>query len=128
MPYTIFKDFTFAAAHHIPDHPGKCRFLHGHNYKVRVHLRAEALDKIGMVLDFADLKRLTEEVVGPWDHQVINDFKPFDTLPPTAEMLASYIFEEMTKRLATEDQAARRVEVARVEVWESESSCAVYER
>ena len=122
MPYTIFKDFTFAAAHHIPDHPGKCRFLHGHNYKVRVHLRAEKLDRIGMVLDFADLKRLTEEVVGPWDHQVINDFAPFDQLPPTAEMLASHIFEAMARRL--EDP---RVSIARVEVWESDSSCAVYE-
>jgi 6-pyruvoyltetrahydropterin/6-carboxytetrahydropterin synthase len=122
MPYTIFKDFTFAAAHHIPDHPGKCRFLHGHNYKVRVHLRAEKLDRIGMVLDFADLKRLTEDVVGPWDHQVINDFPPFDTLPPTAEMLASHIYEAMAARL--EDP---RVSIARVEVWESESSCAVYE-
>lgn len=122
MPYTIFKDFTFAAAHHIPDHPGKCRFLHGHNYKVRVHLRAAELDRIGMVLDFAELKRLTEEVVGIWDHQVINQFPPFDHLPPTAEMLTSHIFEEMSKRLADP-----RVQVAKVEVWESETSCAIYE-
>lgn len=122
MPYTIFKDFTFAAAHQIPEHPGKCRFLHGHNYKVRVHLRARELDRIGMVLDFADLKRLTEEVVGLWDHQVINDFPPFDREPPTAEKLTSYIFHEMAKRL--DDP---RVEVARVEVWESETSCAIYE-
>jgi 6-pyruvoyltetrahydropterin/6-carboxytetrahydropterin synthase len=122
MPYTIFKDFTFAAAHHIPDHPGKCRFLHGHNYKVRVHLEAGELDRIGMVLDFADLKRLTEEVVGVWDHQVINDFPPFDKLPPTAEMLASHIHDEMAKRLP-----GPRVKVSRVEVWESESSCAVYQ-
>jgi 6-pyruvoyltetrahydropterin/6-carboxytetrahydropterin synthase len=122
MPYTIFKDFTFAAAHHIPDHPGKCRFLHGHNYKVRVHLEAGELDRIGMVLDFADLKRLTEEVVGLWDHQVINDFPPFDKQPPTAEMLASHICHEMAKRLE-----GPRVKVARVEVWESESSCAIYQ-
>jgi 6-pyruvoyltetrahydropterin/6-carboxytetrahydropterin synthase len=122
MPYTIFKDFTFAAAHHIPDHPGKCRFLHGHNYKVRVHLRADTLDRIGMVMDFADLKQMTEEVVGLWDHQVINHFPPFDQLPPTAELLCSHIHQEITKRLQDP-----RVHVARVEVWESESSCAVYE-
>jgi 6-pyruvoyltetrahydropterin/6-carboxytetrahydropterin synthase len=122
MPYTIFKDFTFAAAHFIPDHPGKCRFLHGHNYRVRVHVRATTLDRLGMVMDFADLKRVTEEVVGPWDHQVLNDFPEFKTMTSTAENVAGHVFRAMAERLDDE-----RVRVAKVEVWESESSCATFE-
>jgi hypothetical protein len=47
---------------------------------------------------------------------------PFDRLPPTAEMLASHICNEMATRLP-----GPRVKVARVEVWESESSCAIYQ-
>ena len=54
--HTIFKDFTFAAAHAIRGHTRGCENLHGHNYRVRVHLAAERLDALGMVLDFADLR------------------------------------------------------------------------
>ena len=128
MPYTIFKEFAFSAAHHIPGHPGKCRFLHGHNYRIRVHVRAERLDGIGMVIDFARLKDLTEEVVGHFDHRVINDFPPFDTVSPTAEELSAFVYRGMAERLAKEDGCAERgVEVARVEVWENPTACAVYE-
>ena len=70
--HTIFKDFTFAAAHAIRGHTRGCQNLHGHNYRVRVHLRAGRLDALGMVLDFADLKAMMEEIVGPFDHRVIN--------------------------------------------------------
>lgn len=128
MPYTIFKEYAFAAAHHIPGHPGKCRFLHGHNYRVRVFLRAQKLDTIGMVLDFARLKALTEEVVGHFDHRVINDFPPFDSVSSTAEELSAYVYEGISERMAKEEGCAERgVEVAKVEVWENPTSCAIYE-
>ena len=121
--HTIFKDFTFAAAHAIRGHTRGCENLHGHNYRVRVHLRAAALDELGMVLDFADLKTIVQEVLGPFDHRVINDIPPFDRRNTTAELLAEYVFEQVERRLARDT----RVTVARVEVWENESSCAVFE-
>ena len=70
--HTIFKDFTFAAAHAIRGHTRGCQNLHGHNYRVRVHLAARRLDELGMVLDFADLKAMRQEILGPFDHRVIN--------------------------------------------------------
>ena len=76
--HTIFKDFTFAAAHAIRGHTRGCQNLHGHNYRVRVHLQADRLDELGMVLDFADLKAMMQEILGPFDHRVINDIPPFD--------------------------------------------------
>jgi 6-pyruvoyltetrahydropterin/6-carboxytetrahydropterin synthase len=121
--FTIFKDYTFAAAHAIRGHTGGCENLHGHNYRVRVHLRAAELDALGMVLDFAALKAIVQEVLGPFDHRVINDIPPFDRRNTTAELLAEYVFEQVAGRLAGES----RVAVARVEVWENESSCAVFE-
>ncbi len=122
VAYSIFKDYTFAAAHHIPGHPGKCRHLHGHTYRVRVHLEADQLNEIGMVIDFVELKRVLREVAGPFDHSVINDIPPFDERSPTAELLSEHIFSGVRQRL--EDG---RVRVRRVEVWESDSSCAIYE-
>ncbi len=121
--HTIFKDFTFAAAHAIRGHTRGCQNLHGHNYRVRVHLRAERLDELGMVLDFADLKEIMQEVLGPFDHRVINEIPPFDQRNTTAELFSEYVFEEVSRRLADQD----RVRVLRVEVWENDTACAIYE-
>ena len=121
--HTICKDFSFAAAHAIRGHTRGCQNLHGHNYRVRVHLQAERLDSLGMVMDFADLKEIMQEIVGPFDHAVINDIPPFDQRNTTAELLSGYVFDEVAKRLAGQ----QRVRVARVEVWENDSACAVYE-
>ena len=97
--HTIFKDFTFSAAHAIRGHTRGCQNLHGHNYRVRVHLQAERLDALGMVLDFADLKAMMQEIVGPFDHRVINDIPPFDERNTTAELITQYVFEEVERRL-----------------------------
>ena len=121
--FTVFKDFTFAAAHAIRGHTRGCQNLHGHNYRVRVHVAAERLDALGMVIDFADLKGVLEQVVGRFDHAVINDHPPFDAeRNTTAEELARYVHEQVAARLP----AGRTVR--RVEVWETDSSCASYER
>lgn len=123
MPFTICKDFTFAAAHFIAGHPGKCSNLHGHNYRARVIVAADALDTLGMVVDFAHLKRLMEDVFGRFDHAVINEMPPFDATPPSAENLALYGFEGIAAGLSGDP----RVRVTRVEVWENDRSYAAYE-
>jgi 6-pyruvoyltetrahydropterin/6-carboxytetrahydropterin synthase len=79
------------------------------------------LDELGMVIDFADLKRIVSEILGPFDHRVINELPPFDVRNTTAELLAEYVYQEADARLA-----GPRLAVARVEVWENESACAVY--
>jgi len=121
--FTIFKDFTFAAAHAIRGHTRGCQNLHGHNYRVRVHVAAAELDALGMVMDFADLKAVTEEILGPFDHQVINEVPPFDRVNTTAELLSRHVYEEVDRRLSADG----RVRVQRVEVWENDTSCALYE-
>ena len=119
--FTVFKDFTFAAAHAIRGHTGGCQNLHGHNYRVRVHVAAGRLDGLGMVIDFADLKRIVGEILGPFDHHLINEVPPFDQRNTTAELLAEYVFREVERRLDDE-----RLTVARVEVWENDSACAIF--
>lgn len=121
--HTIFKDFTFSAAHAIRGHTRGCENLHGHNYRVRVYLKAERLDELGMVLDFADLKEMMQEILGPFDHRVINDIPPFDERNTTAELFSEYVFAEVARRLGGQE----RVRVTRVEVWENDTACAVYE-
>lgn len=120
--FTIFKDFTFSAAHAIRGHTRGCQNLHGHNYRVRVHVAAETLDALGMVMDFADLKAIVGAVLDPFDHHVINEIPPFDQRNTTAELLAEFAFQEVSARLPEE-----RLSVLRVEVWENDTACAVYQ-
>lgn len=120
--FTVFKDYTFAAAHAIRGHTRGCQNLHGHNYRVRVHVGSETLDALGMVIDFADLKAILNEVLGHFDHAVINDHPPFDAeRNTTAEELSRYAFEEVSARL--DDHLV----VRKVEVWENDTACAIYE-
>ena len=121
MSFSVCKDFRFAAAHQIRGHRGGCENLHGHSYRVRVWVRANALDALGMVVDFADLKAAMDEVVGPFDHRFLNEIAPFDERNTTAELLAQYVFAELRKRVDDD-----RVRVTRVEVWESDSAFASY--
>ncbi len=120
--YTIFKDFNFAAAHRIRGHTGGCENVHGHNYKVRVYVQAEELDELGMVIDFSDLKALLAEILGPFDHRLINEIPPFDRRNTTAELLSEYVYRQVEERLTEE-----RIWVSRVEVWESDSCCAAFQ-
>ena len=59
----ITSEFTFDAAHHLPNHKGKCRRPHGHSYRLQISLRGPILDmpgasSDGMVMDFDDLKTI----------------------------------------------------------------------
>jgi 6-pyruvoyltetrahydropterin/6-carboxytetrahydropterin synthase len=71
---SITRRLEFDSGHRIPNHEGQCRHLHGHRYAIEVTLTGEVADHPGkaddgMVLDFGDIKRLTNEhVVEPWDH------------------------------------------------------------
>ncbi len=123
--FTVFKDFDFSAAHAIRGHTRGCQRLHGHNYRVRVYVAAGELDALGMVIDFADLKQIVSEVAGPFDHQVINEIPPFDRENTTAELLARHLHREVAHRVG--ERTGGRAAVRRVEVWETATSCAVYE-
>lgn len=122
--YEISKDFLFSAAHQIRLHGGKCERLHGHNWRVRVHVRASELDRIGMVIDFADLHELVAEVGSRLDHRNVNEVPPFDEVNTTAELIARFFFAEVSRKLA--EREGGRVRVSRVEVWENDGSLAVY--
>ncbi len=90
-----------------------------------VQVEASELDALGMVIDIADLKAMVHEVLSPFDHRVINDIPPFDVRNTTAELVSEFAFEEVDRRLRRFDGG--RVRLRRVEVWENDSACAIYE-
>jgi len=122
--YEISKDFLFSAAHQIRFHGGKCERLHGHNWRVRVHVRSSELNRIGMVVDFADLQKWVAEVGSRLDHQNVNEIPPFTEINTTAELIARYFYQEVAKKAA--EAEGGRVVVSSVDVWENEGSLAIY--
>jgi 6-pyruvoyltetrahydropterin/6-carboxytetrahydropterin synthase len=87
---------SFAAAHRLPDHEGKCSRLHGHTYGFEVTLEGtpqESGPAAGMVMDFAELRaQVGEVIVSKLDHQLLNEV--FDFVP-TAEAVASWAFARL---------------------------------
>jgi 6-pyruvoyltetrahydropterin/6-carboxytetrahydropterin synthase len=122
--FEITVEDTFAAGHYLRHYRGKCENPHGHNYRVRVTLRGEELDRAGLLLDFKDLKDAMRDIVDRLDHQMINDLEPFTVVNPSAENLAKYFYEETQAKLMSATNG--RVRVKDVTVWETETTTATY--
>ncbi len=90
----IFKEFTFESAHRLPLVPEghKCRRLHGHSFRVQLHVRGAVRDD-GMVADFADLTAAWEPLRLVLDHYYLNDVAGLEN--PTSENLARWIWEHV---------------------------------
>ena len=122
--FQVTVEDTFAAGHYLRNYRGKCENPHGHNYKVRVTLCGEELDRAGLLLDFKDLKDVMRETVERLDHQMINDLEPFTVLNPSAENLAKYFYDQAQTKLRAATDG--RVRVKDVTVWETETTTATY--
>ena len=118
MKYKVSVIRGFSAAHALRGYKGKCEKLHGHNWKVRVALVSNKLDRTGMTMDFTDIKSLLDDVLSGLDHGYLNETPPFDKLNPTAENIAAYILNRLSKKLP------KGVKITEVEVWESDTSSA----
>ncbi|MDP3048705.1 MAG: 6-carboxytetrahydropterin synthase QueD [Thermodesulfovibrionales bacterium] len=119
--FELMVDTTFAAAHQLRGYKGKCEQMHGHNWKVQVHVVAEKLNDIDIAIDFHDLKELLNEVIAPLDHSFLNDIFPFTEKNPSSENIAKWIYDSLNKKLSDE-----HVQVSAVTVWESETTAATY--
>lgn len=122
--FEITVEESFAAGHYLRDYKGKCENPHGHNYRVRVTLAGQELDKAGLLVDFKDLKELMKPVIERLDHQMMNDLEPFATVNPSAENLARHFYEETASKLKSVTNG--RVRVKEVTVWETDSTTATY--
>jgi 6-pyruvoyltetrahydropterin/6-carboxytetrahydropterin synthase len=126
--FEISVEETFAAGHALRGYKGKCENPHGHNYRLRITLRGPELDSTGLLYDFVHLKQVMHAVIEGVDHKFLNDQPPFDVLNPSAENMAKYFYEEMTRRMngAAPARHSGGPEIVRVDVWETDTSKASY--
>jgi 6-pyruvoyltetrahydropterin/6-carboxytetrahydropterin synthase len=132
MKHKIIKKIEFCYGHRLIGHKGKCRYLHGHNALIEVDIRADELDRNGMVIDFGDVR----DIVKGWvdanlDHRmllcrrdeavsVLKSLKePVYLMDdnPSAENIAKHLFYEIRKM---------GLDVCEVRLWETPSSCGIY--
>jgi 6-pyruvoyltetrahydropterin/6-carboxytetrahydropterin synthase len=115
--------YEFAAAHFLRGYKGKCENMHGHNYKVEAVFTARELDKIGLAVDFGEVKKALAEITEKLDHRLLDALPFFKKVNPSAENLAKFIFEGLKKRAM---KGARSARLSKVSVWENDRSCASY--
>jgi len=91
----IFREFTFEAAHRLPNVPDghKCGRLHGHSYRVEVHVAGAVGSETGWVQDFGDIKAAYKPVEDELDHNYLNEIEGLAN--PTSEVLAKWIWDRL---------------------------------
>lgn len=91
----IFKVFQVEAAHYLPNVPAdhKCRRMHGHSFRIEIHVSGPVDKEAGWVMDFADLKRIFQPLYEQLDHHCLNDIEGLEN--PTSENLARWIWQRL---------------------------------
>ena len=91
----IFKSFTLESAHRLPNVPAghKCARVHGHSFRVELHVSGPVDQHLGWVMDFADVKAAFDPFYRQLDHHYLNDVPGLEN--PTSENLAKWIWQKL---------------------------------
>ncbi len=105
MSITVVKEFSFEAAHFLPDHQGDCRYLHGHHYRLQVGFSGDIDKQTSMVIDFGTVKEMVRDILDELDHTCLNEVKycNFPRKQPTAENMVVWIANMIVYRIGATD-------------------------
>jgi len=94
-----FKEFSFEAAHLLPDVPPdhKCARLHGHSFTVKISVEGHVEENSGWVMDFADISSAFKPICKELDHYYLNEIEGLEN--PTSENIARWIWERLKPTL-----------------------------
>ena len=113
----IYKEFSFEAAHLLPNVPEghQCGRLHGHSFLVTIGIEGPVGEHSGWIIDFAELKQAFNPIYKQLDHYYLNDITGLEN--PTSENLAKWIWQRLKPQLPL---------LSRVEIKETCSSGCIY--
>jgi 6-pyruvoyltetrahydropterin/6-carboxytetrahydropterin synthase len=117
MEAELVRTFRFEAAHALPDLPEghKCRRMHGHSYRVDIHVTGPVDEQTGWVVDFGDIKKIVEPIIAQLDHSLLNDVPGLGN--STSECIARYLWDRIAGELPI---------LSAVTIWESDTSRCIY--
>ena len=125
MTFTVRVEARFEAAHFLREYRGISEPLHGHSYKVEADLiaRGGGVDADAIAVDFVSAKRKLEILAKKLDYGCINDVAPFDSINPSAENIARWFHDELSRAVAEE-----KAIVTAVTIWEGPVNSVTYRR
>jgi len=112
--YEIYVKDHFAAAHALRGYNGNCSNMHGHNWDVEAYIQCTKLNKLGIGIDYRDVKEIVKDVLSKLDHTNLNEVAEFGSINPTSENISKFLYSELSRRLNTEF-----IKVTKVMVFES---------
>ena len=117
MKAEIVQSFEFHAAHSLPAVSAmhKCTRVHGHTYKIDIHVSGEVGPETGWVMDFYDLEAAFNPLLERLDHKLLNEIAGLEN--PTAEHIGAWIWSQLKPKLPI---------LSKVVVWETSSARAVF--
>ncbi len=89
--YELQVERVFHAAHALRLYDGVMEESHAHDWRVFVHVAAEKLDAIDVVMDFHELERIIDQAIGPLDGMSLNEVEALAKVNPSAERVAEHI-------------------------------------
>ena len=128
---TATKIFTFDSAHFLQGHPGLCKNVHGHTYKLEVTFQKDQNQPVSdmnppdMVLDFGEIKKVIKKmIIDKFDHQLINEVPIWRNthLRPTAENMV----EVFAKWIRAWDSRKYKNNLVQLRLWETPTSYATW--
>jgi len=111
----------FSAAHQLKMVGEKCENLHGHNWKIEVRIKGEALNHAGVLIDFGEVKMHLSGIMEKLDHQFLNELDYFQANSPSSENIACFVAKELQASISDAS-----IKVASVTAWESENASATF--
>ncbi len=109
----VTKEFTFDAAHYLPNYHGKCEKMHGHTYTMQITVSAPLDPKTGIAFDFVKIKDIVQQkVLSKFDHSLLNDILEH----PSAENIAILVWKTLKKDLP----------LFEIKIWETATSFVTY--
>lgn len=119
--FEVSYQTTFCATHRLTEGGRPIEPQHGHDWRVEAVASGDALDRIGVVIDFERLKETLGEVASRFHYKDMNEHPAFAGQSTSAEVVARYFFHEVRKGLGAEGRLLRRVQV-----WEAPGCSATY--
>lgn len=114
---TIFRKFTFDAAHFLPNVPEthKCRNIHGHTYLLTLYISGSPDATLGWVMDFSEIKTKVNTILNIIDHKLLNDIPGLEN--PTCERVSVWLWEKIKAVIP---------QLEKIELYETPSSGVIY--
>lgn len=120
LMFEITVQHHFCAAHALRGYDGKCANIHGHNFVVEARVIGDALDALGILVDFKDVKAALTTIIEELDHQTLNDLPAFRETNPSSENIAKYFYDRLVGQLPP------HVRLAEIRIQETPSYAATY--